>query len=377
MKLLQKPINCYNHRTRYRALIFLHVIDAITFIIRLILVCMDLSKSKEEPSNVAYPLIIFFLEIISTLPFFISNILYFVLCCFKNELFRDDQHPICCHRRTALRLATLTCFSCQWYQYHPQGIQLTRVVILMLCFMIRFIAFILGASCATTFNPRCVPYTVVSSLALVPSLLTLSIEWFHFHLLWNFQPNIGNNLTHRRDRSHLRFISDRMTNEKRAYGYRISLCEKDEQCNSNSLNHTILYHSIRKARVENKSTIIAYHVTTTELAIGIAQNGFPVDWRRQMNSDIYFTRSVEGYGETGTTDHSTIICVRLSLGDVVQVRNEDEFDFSRHNTQSQTLEFVPSGKIKVRFPGQIENWVIILPTEMDEEFNLSYYDGCI
>jgi hypothetical protein len=86
---------------------------------------------------------------------------------------------------------------------------------------------------------------------------------------------------------------------------------------------------------------------------------------------------VEGYGETGTTDHSTIICVRLSLGDVVQVRNEDEFNFSRHNTQSQTLEFVPSGKIKVRFPGQIENWVIILPTEMDEEFNLSYYDGCI
>jgi hypothetical protein len=216
--------------------------------------------------------------------------------------------------------------------------------------MIRFIAFVLGVSCATTFNPRCVPYAVISSLALVPSLLTLIVEWLHFHLLWNYQPDVDNSLTKRRDRFHLRFILYKLINEKRKRGCRVSLCENDEQCRSNSLNHTILYHSMKTARVENNQTIIAYHVTTTALAIEITQNGFPVNYIRQMQSDIYFTRTVETFNNANVTDPEAIISVRLRPGYTLRVENDDRLEFGRYNTLPilpQTLECVTFGKIKV------------------------------
>jgi len=246
--------------------------------------------------------------------------------------------------------------------------------------MIRFIAFVLGASCATTFNPRCVPYAVISSFALVLSLLTVIVEWLHFHLLWNFRPDAGNSLTKRPDRSHLRFIPDKLANDQRHRHWSVSLCKNDKECGSNSLNHTILYHSIGTARVKNDKTTIAYHVTTTELAVGIAQNGFPVNNYRQLNPDIYFTRIVERSNNADAANLEAIICVRLSLGHVLEVDNDNELAFDMHSTPIhliQTLECRTSGKIKVRFPGQIENWVIVLPTGVNEGFDLSYYEGCI
>ena len=380
MNPLRRPINCYHHRTRYNALIFLNITDAITFIIRLILVCVELSKSQDIQFNVTYPVIIFLLELLSTLPLFISNFVYCVLCCFKHEVFHDDRHPVCCHRRTALRVAAFTCFPCQCYRDHPPSIQFTRVVILAFFYVIRCIAVVTGAFCATNYKSRCVPYTVISSIVLVPSFLTLVVEWLHFHLLWNFQPNIGDSLTKRRDRSHLRFISDKLVNEERILDYDRSLCKDGERCGSNSLTHTILYHSHQEMRAGNDQQIIAYYVTRTANAIDIAQNGFPVDRYRQVDPDIYFTRSVETWNNIRATDLDAVICVRLSLGHVLKVQHDEDLRFSRRNTQphlAQTLESIASGKIKVRFPGQIGNWIIVVRTDDSEGFDTSYYDGCL
>lgn len=380
MKLFQDPINCYNHPTRYRTLIILHIIETITFIIRFILVCVDLSQAKEKPTSVVYPIFIFLLELIGTLPFFVSNILFVVSICFKTILCQNEQ-PICCTHRAVLRVARLTCFPCQCYRDHPQGIQLTRVIILIICFIIRFIAFILGASCAATYNPICVPYAVISSLALVPSFLTFLIEWLHFHVLWNFQPVGSEERNNHHDRSHLRFISEKLVNEKRIRGYDSSLCKEDTECGSTSLNHTILYHSIRKIRVKKESSIrIMYHATTVKKAIEIARNGFLLDRNRQLINEIYFTPVVEQKKKPDGIDCPTLICARLNLGHIKSVENDEQLDFSKYNDEPelpQTLESVKSGKIKVRFPGQIENWVIRLPTENDGEFDPSYYDGCI
>ena len=386
IKLFQRPFNCYHHRVRYKALISLHVIDTTTFIIRFILLCIDLSKIREIPSIADYVIIIFLLELFGSLPFFFSNIVYFVTCCFKNELFHDDRHPVCCRRQTALPIATLTCFRCHCYQEHPQGMQLTRVVILMCCYILRFIAFILGASCAAIYSPCCVPYTVISSFALVSSFFTLTIEWFHFHVLWNFRPDVGASLTNRRDRSHLRFIPDKLMNEERIHNWRTSLCKYGIECDSNSLHHILLYHSIRTSHnhpvepIQDGDRIIAYYVTTNDQAIAIAQYGFPVDFYRKLDPNIYFTRTVETWNTAEATHSTAIICVRLNIGHVFHVTTINEFDFGAHNNRyplPQTLQLFPGGFIKVRFPGQIENWVITLRTNTNDTFDVSTYDGCI
>jgi hypothetical protein len=132
--------------------------------------------------------------------------------------------------------------------------------------------------------------------------------------------------------------------------------------------------------VDNGPRINAYHLTTTARAINIAKYGFPIGNNRQVTSDIYFTRSLKEASTTDTSHLEAIVYVRLNLGRVLQVQNRNELDFSMHNAQPnlpQTLECIISGDIKVRFPGQIENWVIVLFTRVDKEFNPSYYDGCI
>ena len=385
MVLTQIKNKCTNHRFRYRAIIFLHIIDAITSIIRFHLIHNDLSRSKQPPVNLAFPIFILLLELAGTLPSFFPNILYGIIKCFKNEFFADDENPVCCRRRKALRVATLTCFPCRCYQDHPQSMQLTRVIILALFFVLRFIAFILGASCATVYKPRCVPYTVLSSFTLFLFCSIVAIEWYHFDLLWHYRPPINRPITERYHRSHLRFMPHQVTNCARIHKYEKSLCEYQNHCDSKSLHHTLLYHSIREnvrtplMCVDNGQRINAYYLTTNENAIGIALNGFPVNRYRQLIPEIYFTRTLKEY-DTDTPSSAAIIYVRLNLRDLVQVQVCEELDFTIHNDKQrlpQTLECGICGRIKVRFPGQIENWVIVLSSQTDKEFNSSYYDGCI
>ncbi len=385
MKSLRKFVGCEHHHTRYKALISWHIIDAITFIIRFLLVSHDIFKSKQASVNFAYPVIILFLELIGTAPFFCINILYCIMKCFKNECFRDDENPVCCRRRKALRVATLTCLPCHCYQDHPQGMQLTRVVIFTCCYIFRCIAVKLGVSCSEIFKPRCVSYTFISKLALVLSFFTMFVEWCHFHHLWHYRPNIPSISTQHRARSHLRFMPNNLINHERTRSWNDSLCEYQHQCNSNSLHHALLYHSIRGnadtplAPVQDNQRIIAYYVTTTKNAIEIAQYGFPVNRERRLKSDIVFMRTVETWNDGETENNTAIICARLNLGHVSNVETRDEFDFDAHINQTrtlQTIQLLPDGYIKVRFPGQIENWIISIQADDDKSFS-SHYDGCI
>ncbi|CAF2906317.1 unnamed protein product [Rotaria sp. Silwood2] len=99
-----------------------------------------------------------------------------------------------------------------------------------------------------------------------------------------------------------------------------------------------------------------------------------------MNPDIYFTPTVGQCDNVGVADSIAIICVRLSLRHVLEVPNDGELMVGAHDHQPhlpQTLKSISSGKIKVRFPGQIENWVIVLHMSDNEGFDPSYYDGFV
>jgi hypothetical protein len=90
--------------------------------------------------------------------------------------------------------------------------------------------------------------------------------------------------------------------------------------------------------------------------------------------------TAENFHNVNAAGPRAIICVRLSLGDVLQVATDAGLEFGAHNFRPnlpQTLECVASQKIKVRYPGQIENWVIVLHKNANEGFDPSYYDGCV
>ncbi|CAF0795455.1 unnamed protein product [Adineta ricciae] len=103
----------------------------------------------------------------------------------------------------------------------------------------------------------------------------------------------------RRDRAHLRFIQDKLVNEERDSGWQVSRCTDVITCPSKSLHHVLLYHPFRAVSnksmvpIQDNERIIAYHVTTNDQAVNIAQNGFPVDQRRKVSDHIRFTRIVE------------------------------------------------------------------------------------
>ncbi|CAF1389037.1 unnamed protein product [Adineta ricciae] len=228
-----------------------------------------------------------------------------------------------------------------------------------------------GASGATTYNLFCVPYTVISSLALLASFLTLS-------------SSLELSSRRRRDRSHLRFIPDKLVNEECESGWQVSRCTNAITYQSKSLHHALLYHSFRALSkktmvpIQDNERIIAYHATTNDQAVDIAQNGFPVDQRRKVSDHIRFTRIVEKWNTTEASESTAIICARLNLGHVVNVESEDTFKFSAHsNIYPQMLQLLLDGSLKVNFPDEIENWVIALRTRTNEIFDISAYDGCI
>ena len=377
---------CYEHDTRYKTLKIFHLIDSLTFIIRFIVICIDLSNPKLHQTNASFSIIIFILEFTASFPILLSNLTYcFLILCPvlapPQQRIRTYFYP-----RTLLRISTMSCFACKCFHEHPAGIQLTRLAILVICFLMRFTAFVLGALCATKFNPVCVPYAVLSSLFLIPSLLTVVIEMFHFHVFWNFRPFANSDLPKQYARGFLKFIPYNMTYVKRAEYYGADNSDTGCQCDSASLSHTILYHSstvlpkIPLPPLIDGKILIAYHLTSKEKAISILTTGFPLDKHKNIADEIVFNFNPPLASMSGTVDVEAIIYVRLSLDHVLQVTQEAHFSFDRHKDKTpepKALELMPKRQLKVKFPRQIENWMVVFLTDTSNNIHASGYQGLL
>jgi hypothetical protein len=53
------------------------------------------------------------------------------------------------------RFATMTCIRLDCHNDRPQAILLMRLIFIMCSFILRFICFLIGASCSARFNPQC------------------------------------------------------------------------------------------------------------------------------------------------------------------------------------------------------------------------------
>ncbi|CAF0905391.1 unnamed protein product [Didymodactylos carnosus] len=415
----KSPINCYDDQRRFRLLVLFHSIDTLTIFIRLIILCAEdfakitpLSGSDPLRQSLSYLIPIFLFEMFIFLIILISNVLYIMVKCCLPSIYPDSDEKstvVCCKIRTLWHIATLTCFTCKCYYDHPQGILLTRLSILSICFLFRFIGFILGASCANRYAPRGVVYTVISSLSLVPSIIVLVIEFIHFFRLWTYRPD--NNNQHRRfHRSHLCFIPQNITNDKQVRQWNTSLCpEPLDKCKSKSLHHYVLYHSlsllqqqIPQVITEETKIVIAYYQTTRDQAYKIAYEGFPHN-RTNLDSNIYFTLTVQK-----VINSDTVFFLRLNLDCLKivgvsetytdkELREEAQRIFKDTVYRIHAIYFPVKQRIYLKYIRAIEKWLIVIasdnssttrPTTVtttsgrcatvkDDQFHDEYYPGCI
>lgn len=182
-------------------------------------------------------------------------------------------------------------------EYH-QAILLTRILFIVSFLILRFICFIIGASCSTHYKSQSTAYMIIAAFALTTFAITLIVEFIDFSRLWGYYPTevitddrnenrififIEQVVIRKFHRRHLLFIHDLLLNDEHADGFRRSLCHDGENCRSRSLHDHLFYHSLDSERnieteliddILNKSSI-AFHRTIAQNVYKIVQKGFP------------------------------------------------------------------------------------------------------
>ncbi|CAF1098186.1 unnamed protein product [Didymodactylos carnosus] len=367
------PINFYNDRKRLTGLIVLHTIDAVIFIVRLGVVSGDLNSEHKGSGGINFSVPILLLELISSLPIIVSNVIYIVMKFVVRNLFEEEEvNWGCCKRKTIWRVAVLTCFQCKCYQDHPQGILLTRVGILLAFFIIRFIAFILGAACASRYGPNiCTAYTVLSIFSLIPFFLcTVIIEIFHFYRLWTYHPNPARSAGMRMHRSHIRFMPYQILNDRSTTRWNVRSCHAGQNCNSLSLHHQLMYHPLPVFQqgehipdITENQVIIGFYQTSKETAYNIAITGFRRNpQNRSFGRDFYFTTKLDPNNQS-----EAIICARLNISTIAYVNGPIHFEQYFSEQFSTIYHNPPAGipKVYIQIPEQIERWIIVIRQEQE------------
>ena len=401
VSICRRPINCYNDQTRRRILFAFHIIDLLFFIVRISLVGNDISQKNPSTMPFLIPILIF--DSVASVPIILCNLLYFILhCCIQHLVHTSNSSVSLWH------LATMTCIRLDCHQSRPQAILLVRILFIVCSFIVKFICFVLGASCSARFQNQCTAYAVVAGFAIVASVIVIIAEFVHFFRLWNYNPTDNRNndqdetnytvsvpprltKTHRR---HLRFIHNSLLNDQTADGFRRSRCQQGTNCKNATLHHYLLYHSVEENAVVDLSTLkdeenkcfIAFHQTTAEQALLIAEKGFPCgkdtsnvqkDYMH-LEKDIYFTRSCN------FSTSQAVICVQLNLGRVLTLATDENLDlhqyFSRADGSHDTVYIASTRRFYLRVPDQIERWIVTISSrevKVNDKLEGPFYRPCV
>ncbi|CAF1691871.1 unnamed protein product, partial [Adineta ricciae] len=121
----------------------------------------------------------------------------------------------------------MTCFRFDAHQNRPQMILLMRILIILVSFILRFMCFVIGASCSARFQSQCTAYAVIAGFAIVSSIIVVIAEFVHFFRLWNYNPTDNRNserrsyntvsepkMLQKTYRRHLRFIDKSLLNDE-------------------------------------------------------------------------------------------------------------------------------------------------------------------
>ena len=361
VQVRQRFINLNDDLKRHQWMIRFHAIDGALFLIRFIILCAELSAavSNKDSSDKSFLWFIFLFELLGSLSVLLANILYSCMVYASRMLYETDNDDIpYCPRKPLLRLSTLTCFTCDCYYEHPYAVLLTRIGILSVCLLLRFIAFILGAAYTEKHNSgSAIAYTIFAALSFLPSIPIMILEYRHHRRLWNFFPD-GNELAPR-SRRHLQFMSYSIINDQRTSSWRSSLCKRPA-CTSRNLYHILLYHSGSTQYRDNNHILIGFHQTDQTAAFAISQTGFVKSNRGMLGPGVYFATCIE-HTEFKANHRGAYICARINVGRVRKTKNR--YDPADTAAGCDTIYFEhPHGSDEfcVKEANRIEEWIIVV-----------------
>jgi hypothetical protein len=309
---------------RYRYLVTLHTICTISFIVRFIVLCTDLSSAKSD--SIRFPVVILLLELGSSFITFIGNFLYVFLRYIGSILFESDREKVgCCSQSFAWNLSTLTCIRCECYHEHPQLVSITRFSILILFELMRFIAFILACVCANRYGPIGLGYAILAAFSFIPSIWLLIVEYIHYRRLWfHYRPDVPANEKPEYDQHHLRFLPLSLTNDQQTSHWQNSRCDKGNSCMSRNLYHVIMYHSGNTRyppdQTNDNQIVIGFHQTSHAAAAAIAQTNFKPSKTGWIGPGIYFATSLD-HTEFKANQFGAYICALVNLGKTKRITN--------------------------------------------------------
>ena len=251
-----------------------------------------------------------------------------------------------------------------------------------------------------------IPNAVIAAFGLVPSVAIIITEFFHFLRLWTYNPtdlrnqhkgtvySANDEQIKRFHRNHLGFIHHSLLNDQNAQEFRGSICKEKAPCQYSKLRHKLLYHTLDvepdidfgKLSDDDKKSFIAFHQTTKDEALKIAQKGFPYGDNiggpnkeyLHLRQNIFFTRSCK----TNDPSVQSIICVRLNLGRIKTVDGGDHVDlnqyFAKNDGQCDTVYVKNTGRLHLRMPAQIEKWIISINggVPVNDHLDKEFYRPC-
>lgn len=395
------PINCYNDKRRYKTLVVLYTFDLLFFAARIGLVSYDLSKVRLD--TIPYLILMLIFELIGSFPVILCNILYIILRhCLTSYV----------HDRPSLQrlwpVATMTCIRSRCHQDYPQAILLIRYLLLGCSFLLKFVCFLIAISCAVKFNSECTAYTVVAAFGLVLFSLIGNVEFLHFRRLSSYNPterrnmdesnkvyldNIGERKINTIHPRHLGFVPYSLFKDQHTQSFSHSKCEKGSNCQSESLYHYLLFHSLIVERdispeifgTKVERPFVAFYRTSVDDALTIAEKGFPYGTSDASKHQLRLKRSIN-FMLTCPDDLESleaIICVRLNLGQIKKTPYDDNATLTQYfesdDEKCDSLYITKKKRLYVRMPGQIEKWLITINDndKMKEKFDASYYEYCL
>jgi hypothetical protein len=386
-------INVRNDLQRYEYMVIFHTIEGLSYIIRLIIICTDLSAASlpTETDLGTFLGLVFLFDFLGGFVIVFVNIFYLLITYLIPILYETDGDDIPYLRRyTLLRISALTCISCDYYGDHPRSVLLTRFIILLICYILRFVAFILSAICANLYAPRGIAFAVFAGISLVPSAFTIFLEYNHYRRVWNYFPD--NDEKVERTARHIQFIPYSITNDQRTSSWGASLCKNDKYCRSRDLLHVLMQHSGSKQYRRDDGTMIGFHQTSPKGAIGISKTRFMESTNGMLGSGAYFATCL-AHTEFKAVHYGTYICALIDPGPELYVTTNRDDPKAKSNQGSTVYFQHPQNKDEfcVRSGEQIKEWIIVVDqdetrrAENDEKpadvikdrFHSDVYVGCI
>ncbi|UJR17826.1 hypothetical protein I4U23_004725 [Adineta vaga] len=295
-------------------------------------------------------------------------------------------------RYTLLRLSALTCIACGYYDDHPRAVLATRVIILVVCYILRFSAFVISAVCANRYPPRGIAFAVFAGLSLVPSAITIFLEYNHYRRLWNYFPD--DDPKAKRDERHKHFVPSSLINDQRTSSWGGSLCKNDKYCRSRNLLHVLMYHSGSKQYRRDDGTMIGFHQTAPNSAIEISKGGFTIPTKKGMlGAGTYFATCID-HTQFKAVHYGTYICALVDPGSELYVTTSRKDKKAIEENYGTTVYFQHrknKDEFCVREDDQIKEWIMVVDQDetrkgendgdpkdtIKDRFYADVYVGCI